>query len=118
MSQSEQIKKKIMEMVTGTENQRQRPYFVLKTVSNDFRVPSFRVKEIMEDLLKERKLVYTYRDPCSYIEIPFNDLPHGTPHKKVVENGKGNPWICEPDVDPSKDLAAQGCWQLGKEDSN
>ena len=118
MSQSEQIRKKIMEMISANENQRQRPYLVVKTVSSVFGVPSVRVKEMLEDLLKERKLVYTYRDPCSYIEIPFNDLPTGTPHKKVVVNGKGTPWICELDVDPSKNLAVQGCWQLGQEDSN
>ena len=34
---------------------------------------------------------------------------------KVVVDGKGNPWICDCEADPSKDLEEQGCWQLRKE---
>ena len=36
---------------------------------------------------------------------------------KVVVNDKGNPWICDHEVDPSRDLAEQGCWQLREEDT-
>lgn len=28
---------------------------------------------------------------------------------------KGSPWICDCEVDPSKDLEPQGCWQLMEE---
>jgi hypothetical protein len=34
-----------------------------------------------------------------------------------VEDDEGNPWICDYDVDPSKDLAEQGCWQLREQGS-
>ena len=37
--------------------------------------------------------------------------------EKVVVNGKGNPWICDCEANPSKDLAEQGCWQLREEGS-
>ena len=37
---------------------------------------------------------------------------------KVVVDGKGSPWICDHCVDPTKDLAEQGCWQLGEDGSN
>ena len=37
---------------------------------------------------------------------------------KVLVNGKGNPWICDCDVDPSNDLAEQGCWQFREDESN
>ena len=117
MTQSGQIRKKIMEMITTAENQRQRPYSVLKTVSDNLGVPIFRVKKALEDLLKERKLVFTYRDPCSFVEIPINDVPRGSRPMKVVVDGKGNPWICDHGVDPTKDLAEQGCWQLREEGS-
>jgi hypothetical protein len=117
MSQSEQIRKKIMELVTATEDQRQRPHSLVMTVSSDLEVPMFRVKKALENLVKERKLVFTYRDPCSFVEMPFNDVSRGAPPMKVVVDGKGNPWICAHNVDPSKDLAAQGCWQLSEEDA-
>lgn len=117
MIQSEQIRKEIMEMVTAAENQRQRPYSLVRTVSSDLGVPIFRVKKVLKDLLKERKLVFTYRDPCSFVEIPLNELSRGSHSMKVVVNGKGNPWICDHEVDPSRDLAEQGCWQLREEDT-
>ena len=117
MTQSGQIRKKIMEMITTAENQRQRPYSVLKTVSTNLGVPIFKVKRALEDLLKERKLVFTYRDPCSFVEIPINDVPPGSRPMKVVVDSKGSPWICDHGVDPTKDLAEQGCWQLREEGS-
>ena len=118
MTQSEQIKNKIMDLVTATEDQRQRPHSVVMTVSSILEVPIFRVKKVLENLVKERKLVFTYRDPCSYVEMPFKDVSRGAPPTKVVVDGEGNPWICAQDVDPSEDLAAQGCWQLEKEGSS
>jgi hypothetical protein len=36
---------------------------------------------------------------------------------KVVVDGEGNPWICDCEADPSKDLAEQGCWQLREKGS-
>lgn len=117
MTQSEQIRKKIMEMVTAAEDQRQRPHSVVMAVSSDLEIPIFRVKKVLENLVKERKLVFTYRDPCSFVEMPFKDMARGAPPMKVVQDDEGNPWICAHDVNPSKDLAAQGCWQLSEEDT-
>ena len=116
MSQSGQIKKKIIEMVSTAENQRQRPHSVVRTVSDNLGVPIFRVKKALEALLQERKLVFTYRDPCSFVEIPINDMSRRSHPVKVVVDQVGNPWICDHDVDPSKDLAEQGCWQVREED--
>jgi hypothetical protein len=36
---------------------------------------------------------------------------------KVIVDGKGNPWICDCEADPSKDLVEQGCWQLREKGS-
>jgi hypothetical protein len=38
------------------------------------------------------------------------------PHKparplKFVKDKDGNGWLCDKDVDPNGDLAAQGCWR-------
>jgi hypothetical protein len=35
---------------------------------------------------------------------------------KVVLDGRGNPWICDCEADPSKDLVEQKCWQLSLEE--
>ena len=107
---------KFLEMVSVAENQRQRPHPVMMTVSSDLGVPIFKVKKVLEDLLREQKLVFTYRDPCSFVEIPANNQRRGCLPMKVVVDCKGLPWICYHDVDPSKDLADQGCWQLHEED--
>jgi len=117
MDQSEQIRQKIMEMVIAAEGQRQRPHSLVKTVSDNSGVPIFRVKKVLENLIKERKLVFTYRDPCSFVEIPINDTSRGSHFMKVVVDEEGNPWICHHNVDPSKDLAEQGCWQIREENS-
>jgi hypothetical protein len=45
-------------------------------------------------------------------EIALKKNPSRSRPMKVVVNGQGSPWICDLEVDPSKDLAAQGCWQL------
>ena len=50
-------------------------------------------------------------------EVSVKERSSGSRPLKVVVDGKGNPWICDCDVDPSKDLAAQGCWQLREDDS-
>jgi hypothetical protein len=116
MDQSERIREKIMEMVIAAKDQRQRPYSLVKTISDNSGVPIFRVKKVLENLIKERKLVFTYRDPCSFVEIPINDMSRRSHPLKVVVDQEGNPWICDHDVDPSKDLAEQGCWQIREED--
>jgi hypothetical protein len=51
-------------------------------------------------------------------EIPLKERSNGSSPMKVVVDGKGNPWICDCDADPSKDLAGQGCWQFREESSN
>jgi hypothetical protein len=117
MDQYEEIRQKIMEMVIAAKDQRQRPHSLVKTVSDNSGVPIFKVKKVLEKLLKERKLVFTYRDPCSFVEVPINDICRESHPMKVVVDEEGSPWICDHDVDPSKDLARQGCWQVREEDS-
>ena len=107
-----------MELVIDAEHQRQRPYLLVKTVSENSGVPIFWVKKVLENLVKERKLVFTYRDPCSFVEIPIDDISRGVNPMKVVVDKEGNPWICDQEVDPSGDLAEQGCWQIREEDTN
>jgi len=118
MSQAEQIRKKILELVKASEVQRQNPNEVMRSLSAEFKVSMYQVREALNDLIRERKLVFTYRGPFTCVEIPCKDRPSGSRPMKVIVDDKGDPWICDFDVDPSEDLAQQGCWQLRAEDSN
>jgi len=69
------------------------------------------VKSAVENLVEREKLVYTYRDPCNFVEIPFAELNDGSHPLKVVVDDGGEAWICYTGVDPSRDLPDQGCWR-------
>ena len=118
MSQAEQIRKRILELVKVSEGQRRNPNEVMRGLSAEFRVPMYQVREALNDLIRERKLVFTYREPLTYVEIPCKDRASRSRPMKVIVDDKGDPWICDFDVDPSGDLAQQGCWQLRAEDSS
>jgi hypothetical protein len=117
LSELEKIQEKIMEMVALADGQRLRFHAAVRIISDELAVSRFRVEEAMENLLRERKLVLTYRNPFTFVEIPLDDRLPGARPMKVVFDGERNPWICDHDLDPSRDLAEQGCWQLKKADS-
>ena len=51
-------------------------------------------------------------DPESSRGILGNGVYHpGARPLKVVKDPEGGLWICDKDVDPSGDLAEQGCWR-------
>ena len=112
VAQDDWIKNKILEMVKANRSQRQSPKEVIARLYAESEVSMSLVKAALNDLVNERKLAFTYRGSQTYVESPCKDLPDGTGAVKVVIDDKGNPWICDYDVDPSKDLGAQGCWQL------
>lgn len=112
MTQDDWIRNKILEMVKANKRQRQSPKEVIGSLCAELDVSMSLVRAALNDLVNERKLVFTYRGGYTYVEIPCTDLPSGSPRVKVVMDDKGNPWICDCDVDPYADLAAQGCWQL------
>jgi len=74
MNRFEQIKAEIMEMVFNSEYHRLRPHEIEKSLFLKMDVHSYTAKEALEELIKEGVLVYTYRDPCSYVEYPFCQL--------------------------------------------
>jgi len=63
-------KEQIMKMVSGAGNQRIRPFVLEKFLSKEMGVSIPAVKKALKDLIQEERLVFTYRDPCSYVEIP------------------------------------------------
>jgi hypothetical protein len=116
MSTAEEIERKIIETVIAAEKHRLRPCEITDSVSQQLGVPTSNVKEAMDELIKKRKLFCAYGDPCMYLGIPLKNWPRESCPVKVVVNGKGNPWICHSDVDPSQDLAKQGAWRIDRED--
>ena len=38
---------------------------------------------------------------------------HAARPMKIIKDEKGEPWLCDENVDPEKDLRKQGCWNCG-----
>ena len=109
----EKIRNDIWDIVMHSEGMRVRPNELEKAVSHKYAVDRRAARGILKGLLDEETLVFSYRDPCSFIEIP-----HARPHKparpmEIVRDKNGYCWLCDKGVDPKKDLGEQGCWQCG-----
>jgi len=105
-----------MELVAGAAHQRVRPNDVEQTLAQEFDVTVTEVNESIKELVAKDDLVYSYRDPCSYVEIPCNGCDgahHAARPMHVVTDADGNSWLCDDDVDSSGDLSKQ-CWDCGE----
>ena len=70
MRPTEQVKKDIMELVSRYDNRRVRPHEIEKEIRRQWGDSSQTIKQALVGLVAEGLLVYSYRDPCSYIEVP------------------------------------------------
>jgi hypothetical protein len=116
MNEYEILQESIMELVATSTNQRIRPIDAIQTLRRRHDVSAFTVNDALADLVQEGELVYSYRDPCSYVEIPCNGCDDG--HRavrpmQVVIDANGNPWLCDVDGDPGDHLPGAGCWECG-----
>ena len=66
----ERLKEDILMLVADAENKRLRPHALEKSLSSGFGGSLFTVQQALNDLVREGKLVFSYRDPSSYVEIP------------------------------------------------
>jgi DNA-binding GntR family transcriptional regulator len=66
----ERLKDEILAMISAAPNQRLRPHEVEKDLAHKLRVSMYTVQEAIRALAEEGQLVFTYRDPTSYVEIP------------------------------------------------
>ena len=73
MTQDDQIKNKILEMVKANKSQRQSPREVIGSLCAESEVSMSLVRAALNDLVNERKLVFTSRGPYTYVEIPCKD---------------------------------------------
>ena len=116
MTLHDNMKKRTMELIVSAKDQRLRPREVEKIITHEFKTSRSSAHDVLKDLVEEGELVYAYRDPCSYVEFPCNGCQDG--HQaarpmKVIMDGKGDPWICDVEVNPDDDLPARGCWSCG-----
>ncbi len=114
MDHKDQLAGEIMVMVGSARGQRLRPHEIQKALSMKFSVPLSMVKSALQELVAREKLVFTYRDPCNYVEIPCTEVNTCARPIKVIVDAKGEPWICDTATDPSRDLADQGGWRCGE----
>jgi hypothetical protein len=113
MNAHEETKERIMEAVWNAENQRMRPIDLEKKLEHEHGLTLWWIKDAVNELVDEGQLVYTYRDPCSYVEIPIEEGHHAARPMKVIPDKRGEYWICDNDADPTGDLAKEGCWRCG-----
>ena len=109
MTAYEEIRERVLEAVWGAPNQRVRPV----ELEHEHGIALSAIKDVLKELVDEGELVLTYRDPCSYVEIPFEESHHAARPMKVIPNKSGEYFICDDDVNPSGDLLEQGCWRCG-----
>ena len=79
MSALGEIKERTVEAVWEAPNQRIRPIDLRRKLEKEHGLVLVAIKDVLKELIGEGKLVYTYRDPCSYVEIPVTESQHATP---------------------------------------
>ena len=64
------LKDKIVIIVSAAPNQRLRPHEMERDLAHELGISIFAVQEAVRTLTEEGRLVFTYRDPWSYLEVP------------------------------------------------
>jgi len=72
MTEYDVLKDRVMELVATSKDQRVRPIDATQTLTRELGTSRFAVTAAVRDLVDHGELVYAYRDPCSYVEIPCN----------------------------------------------
>lgn len=70
MQSGKQIKKRILAIVSDASNQRIRPIELERALVDEGETSKTAIKRALSELVQERRVVYSYRDPCSFVEIP------------------------------------------------
>jgi hypothetical protein len=73
MDAHEQARERIMGTVLGDPHQRIRPIDLEQKLEHEHGLARPAIKAILKELVDEGELVFTYRDPCSYVEIPVEE---------------------------------------------
>jgi hypothetical protein len=111
MNAHEETKERILEEVWTAENQRVRPADLERRLAHERGLALSSVKDAVNELVAEGFLVYAYRDPCSFLEIPTEEAHHAARPMEWVPDNSGEYWVCDAHPDRSRDLSEQGCWR-------
>jgi hypothetical protein len=111
MNAHEDTREWIMDAVWTAKNQRVRPTHLERRLVHERGVTPSSIKDAVDGLVAEGMLVYAYRDPCSYLEIPTEQAHHAARPMEVIPDKSGEYWICDAPADRSRNLSEQGCWR-------
>jgi len=111
MNDFDLVKNEIMTQVIRAEDHRIRPHEVEKSVAEKMGVSRYVVTQAVNDLVEEGDLVFAYRDPCHYVEVPPIQLHHAARPMEVVTDADGNSWICDAGVEPNAVGTGEQCWR-------
>ena len=68
----------LMEMVADAHNQRIRPGELGRRLAHEIGASISVANEIIKQIIATGDLVYTYRDPCSFVELPLAAVTAGS----------------------------------------
>lgn len=77
--QNRSVKDEILVSLSAASEQRLRPHDMEKILSHRLGVSTHTIHQGVKDLVAEGKLVYTYRDPESYLEMAESIRSMGSP---------------------------------------
>ena len=70
MYTDEEVRSRILAVVSSAPNTRMRPIELERMLLLEGMSSKKAIKEALNDLMLTTRLVYTYRDPCSFVELP------------------------------------------------
>ena len=65
------MRQNILSLIAEAKQQRLRPIEVKRMLEARYQYSMFSVQKALEELVHSGDLVFTYRDPCNYVEIPI-----------------------------------------------
>jgi hypothetical protein len=84
-----EMKERTMEAIWEAPNQRLRPIDLKRKLEEKHSLVPVAIRDVLKELIGEGKLVYTYRDPCSYVEIPATEIHQAAPPMKDIQDKSG-----------------------------
>ena len=69
-----QLKSQILDAVSGAPDRRIRPIDLERKITAGGETSKAELKEALNALVEAKNLVYTYRDPCSFLELPTPEV--------------------------------------------
>ena len=61
-----------MDLIAEAKEQRFRPIELKRILEEKFQYSMFSAQKALKDMVRDGELVFTYRDPCNYVEIPMD----------------------------------------------